>query len=64
MKNYDQSVEKNHKPNWHYVLDHAYRILIIGGSASIKNNGLLNLMKHERRDIVYKYLLTEKRKQR
>ena len=30
MKNYDQSVEINHNPNWPYVSDHPYRILIIG----------------------------------
>ena len=37
MKNYDQSVEINHNLNWHYIPDHPYRILIIGGSESGKN---------------------------
>ena len=32
MKNYDQSVKINHNSNWPYILDHPYRILIIGGS--------------------------------
>ena len=36
MKNYDQSVEINHNPNWPYIPDHSYRILIIGGSGSGK----------------------------
>ena len=30
MKNYDQSVEKNHNLNWPYIPYHPYRILIIG----------------------------------
>ena len=34
MKNYNQSVEINHNPNWPYVLDHHFRILITGGSRS------------------------------
>ena len=29
MKNYDQTVKINHNPNWRYVVDHTYRILII-----------------------------------
>ena len=27
-KNYDQSVEINHNPNWPYIPHHSYRILI------------------------------------
>ena len=50
MKNYDQSVEINHNPNWSYIPDHPYRILIIGGSE------LLNLIKHQRPDIDKRYL--------
>ena len=45
MKNYDQSIEINHNPNWPYIPDHPHRILIIGGSGSGKTNVLLNLIK-------------------
>ena len=48
MKNYDESIEINHNPNWPYISDHPYRILIIGGSGSGKINVLLNLIKHQR----------------
>ena len=56
MKNYDQSVEINHNPNWPYIPDHPYRILIIGGSGSGKTNVLLNLIKNQRPDIDKSYL--------
>ena len=56
MKSYDQSVEINHNPNWPYIPDHPYRILIIGGSGSGKTNVLLNLIKHQRPDIDKIYL--------
>ena len=55
-KNYDESVEINHNPNWPYIPDHPYRILIIGGSGS---NVLLNLTKHQRPDINKIYLYVE-----
>ena len=55
-KNYDESVEINHNPNWSYILDHPYRILIIGGSVSGNNNVLLNLIKHQRPNIDNIYL--------
>ena len=42
-KNYDKSVEENHSPNWPYILDYTYRVLIIGGSESGKTNVLLKL---------------------
>ena len=29
MKNYDQSLKKNHNPNWPYIPEHLYRISII-----------------------------------
>ena len=32
MKNYDQSIEINHNPNWSYIPDHPYGILIIDGA--------------------------------
>ena len=51
MKNYDQSIDVNHNPNWSYIPDHPYKIIIIGGSGSGKANMLLNLIKHQRPDI-------------
>ena len=48
MINYDQSVKINHNPNWPYIHDHLYRILLFGGSGSGKTNVLLNLMKYQR----------------
>ena len=51
MKKYDESVEISHNPSWPYILDHPYRILIIGGSGSGKTNLLLNLINHQRPDI-------------
>ena len=32
MKSYNQSVGINHNPNWPYIPDYSYIILIIGGS--------------------------------
>ena len=37
----------NHNPNWPYIPDHPYRILIIGGSGSGKTNVLLNLIENQ-----------------
>ena len=45
MQNYNQSVEIDHNPNWPYIPDHPYRILIICGSGSGNTNVLLNLIK-------------------
>ena len=56
MKNYDKSVESNHNPNWPYVLDNLYRILINGGSGSGKSNVLQNLIKNQQPDIDKIYL--------
>ena len=56
MKNYDQSIEIIHSPNWPYILDHPHRILILGGSGSGKTNALLNLIKNQRPDIHKIYL--------
>ena len=56
MKNYNQSVEINHNPNWPYISDHLYRILIIGGLVSGKTNVLLNLIQHQWADIAKIYL--------
>ena len=35
MKNYDQSNEINHNPNWLYIPEHPYKIFIIGGSGCV-----------------------------
>ena len=58
MKDYDQSAEINRSPNWPYIPDKLYRILIIGGSGSDKTNVLLNLIKHQGPDIdkTYSYV--------
>ena len=44
MKSFDQSVKTNHNPNWPYISDHSYIILIIDGSGSREINVLLNLI--------------------
>ena len=48
MINFDDILNENktmHNKNWPYILDHPYRILIIGGSGSGKTNALLNFLK-------------------
>ena len=45
--NYGQLVKINHNPNWPYISDHPYRMLIIGGSGSGKIDALTNLIKHQ-----------------
>ena len=50
-ENDDQSVKINHNPNWPYIPDHPYKILIIGVLSSGKTNVLLNLIRHQRPDI-------------
>ena len=47
-----------HNEKWPYVSDHAYRILIIGGSGLGKTNTLLNFISHQD-DIDRLYLHTE-----
>ena len=57
IKNYYQSVEIIiHNPSPPYILDHLYRIIIIGRSGSGKTNVLLNLTKHQRPEIDKIYL--------
>ena len=46
---------KEYNEIWPYILDHPYRILIIGGSGSEKTNTLINLM-NEQNDIDKIYL--------
>ena len=45
MKNYDETVKIDYNPNWPYIPDHSYRILIIAVSGSGKTNVSLNLIK-------------------
>ena len=50
MINFDEYTNENkiiHNPNWPYIADHPYRILIIGGSGSGKTNTLLNLINNQ-----------------
>ena len=50
MINFYEYVNENkteHNKNWPYTPDHPYRILIIGGSRSIKTNVLLNLIENQ-----------------
>ena len=47
MINFDDYTNENkteHNPDWPYIPDHPYRIIIIGGSESGKTNVLLNLI--------------------
>ena len=59
MKYSGQSVEINHNPNWHYIPDHSYRILIIGSPGSVKTNVLLNLI-NINDQILRKFIYTSK----
>ena len=50
MRNFNDYVNENktkHNPDWPYIPDHPYRILIIGGSGSGKTNALLNLSNNQ-----------------
>ena len=50
MINFDEYTNENktmHNPNWPYIPDHPYRILIIGGLGSGKTNALLNLLNNQ-----------------
>ena len=44
---YTNEDKRKHNPNWPYIPDHPYRILIIGGSGSGKTNVLLNLIENQ-----------------
>ena len=58
MFNFDYITKDNikeHNPNWPEILDHPYRILILGGSGSGKANACLNLL-HNEPDIAKVYL--------
>ena len=46
MINFDDYANEHkiqHNKKWPYILDHSYRILIIGGSGFGRTNALLNL---------------------
>ena len=61
MTNLDSITNENnkeHSEKWRFIPDHAYRILIIGGSGSGKTNALLNLI-NEKDDIDKTYLYAE-----
>ena len=44
---YTNENERKHNPNWPYIPDHPYRILIIGDSGPGKTNTLLNLIENQ-----------------
>ena len=60
MVNFDNVTNENkveHNPNWPYILDHSYRIIIIGGSGSGETNALLDLINHQADiDKIYLYV--------
>ena len=50
MINFDECTNENkinHNPNWPYIPDYPYRILIVSGSESGKTNTLLNLINNQ-----------------
>ena len=50
MINFDDYTNENkinHNPDWPYIPDYPYRILIIRGSGSGKKNALLNLINNQ-----------------
>ena len=50
MINFDEYTNENKRkdnPNWPYIPDHPYRILIVGGSGPGKKNALLNLINNQ-----------------
>ena len=59
MVNFDEYTNENnkeHNPNWPYIPDHPYRILIIRVSGSGKTNALLNLINNQHDiDKIYLY---------
>ena len=52
-KNYGEPFEINHNPNWPYILEHPFRILIIGDSISGKTTFLLNKQQPDFNKIIY-----------
>ena len=56
---YTNEYKTKHNPDWSYIPDHPYRILIIGGSGSEKTNALSNLINNQA-DIDKIYLYASK----
>ena len=55
---YTNENKTKHNPDWPYIPDHPYRILIIGASGSGKTNTLLNLInKQPDIDKIYLYAI-------
>ena len=47
LYDYTNEDKLKHNPDWPYIPDHPYRILIIAGSGSGKINALLNLINNQ-----------------
>ena len=61
MNNFDDYTNENktqHNLKWSYILDHPYRVLIVGSFGSGKTNALLNLINNQS-DIDKIYLYAE-----
>ena len=56
MKNYDKSIEIDHNPNWPYIPNHIYRILIIGSLRLSKTNVLQLNLKNINDQILTKFI--------
>ena len=53
---YTNEIKREHNPNWPYIPDHPYRILLIGDSETGKTNALLNLINNQQDiDKIYLY---------
>ena len=47
VDDYASENKTQHNLKWPYILDHPYRVLIIGGSGSGKTNSLLNVINNK-----------------
>ena len=58
MNKYDESVKIIHNLHWAYIFKLPYKILVIGGSGSVKTNFLMNLTKYRQADFdkIYLYI--------
>ena len=53
---YTNEIKREHNPNWPYIPDHPYSILLIGDSERGKTNALLNLINNQQDiDKIYLY---------